>query len=85
MWLVHLVQLKKLFLKLSAYVELYLQQDWSLLPVPDFKLVAKSENDTAHLNFMVAAVLLTATHSGRNFQFENILDSIIPSNLRKDI
>lgn len=85
MWLVNLVQLKKLFLKLSSYVELYLKQDWSLLPVPDFKLVAKSEEVTAHLNFMVAAVLLTATHSGRNRDFEGILDSVIPSDLRGNI
>lgn len=85
LWLVNLVQLKKLFLKLSSYVELYLKQDWSLLPVPDFKLVAKSEDVTAHLNFMVAAVLLTATHSGRNREFEGILESVIPSDLRMKI
>lgn len=85
MWLVHLVQLKKLFLKLSAYVELYLKQDWSLLPVPDFKLVARSEETTSHLNFMVATVLLTATHSGKNVEYEKILEFAIPSSLRKDI
>ena len=85
LWLVHLVQLKKLFLKLSAYVELYLKQDWSLLPVPDFKLVAKSDEITSHLNFMVAAVLLTATHSGKNLEYEKILEFLIPSSLRKEI
>ena len=85
MWLVHLVQLKKLFLKLSAYVELYLQQDWSLLPIPDFKLVARSDESTSHLNFMVAAVLLTATHSGKNLEYEKILETVIPSSFRKDI
>jgi hypothetical protein len=85
LWLVHLVQLKKLFLKLSAYVELYLKQDWSLLPVPDFKLVARSDLVTGHLNFMVAAVLLTATHSGKNLEFERILELVIPTGLRKDI
>ena len=85
LWLVHLVQLKKLFLKLSAYVELYLKQDWSLLPVPDFKLVARSDHITSHLNFMVAAVLLTATHSGKNLEFERILELVIPSGLRKNI
>lgn len=85
LWLVHLVQLKKLFLKLSAYVELYLKQDWSLLPVPDFKLVARSEETTSHLNFMVATVLLTATHSGKNVEYEKILEFAIPSSLRKDI
>lgn len=85
LWLVHLVQAKKLFLKLSAYVELYLKQDWSLLPVPDFKLVARSESWTSHLNFMVAAVLLTATHSGTNPEFIRILDLVIPSAVRNDI
>lgn len=85
LWLVHLVQLKKLFLKLSAYVELYLKQDWSLLPVPDFKLVARSEEITSHLNFMVAAVLLTATHSGKNLEYEKILELVIPSGLRREI
>lgn len=85
LWLVHLVQLKKLFLKLSAYVELYLKQDWSLLPVPDFKLVARSDEETSHLNFMVSAVLLTATHSGKNLEFEKILEFVIPTGLRKDI
>ena len=85
LWLVHLVQSKKLFLKLSAYVELYLKQDWSLLPVPDFKLVAKSDEITSHLNFMVAAVLLTATHSGKNLEYEKILELVIPTSLRKEI
>ena len=85
LWLVHLVQLKKLFLKLSAYVELYLKQDWSLLPVPDFKLVARSEEITSHLNFMVAAVLLTATHCGKNLEYEKILELVVPTSLRKDI
>lgn len=85
LWLVNLVQLKKLFLKLSAYVELYLKQDWSLLPVPDFKLVARSEEETSHLNFMVAAVLLTATHSGRNLEYQKILEFSIPSSIRRDI
>ena len=79
------MQLKKLFLKLSAYVELYLKQDWSLLPVPDFKLVARSENWTSHLNFMVAAVLLTATHSGTNTEYVKILEFVIPSSVRNDI
>lgn len=63
----HLVQLKKLFLKLSAFVELYLRQDWSLLPVPDFRTIAKGEvGDAAalgQLNFVVAAVLVTVLHS----------------------
>lgn len=72
-------------MKLSAYVELYLKQDWSLLPVPDFKLVARSDEITSHLNFMVAAVLLTASHSGKNVEFERILELVIPSSLRKDI
>lgn len=85
LWLVHLVQLKKLFLKLSSYVELYLKQDWSLLPVPDFKLVSRSDLVTGHLNFMVAAVLLTATHSGKNLEYERILELVIPTGLRKDI
>ena len=80
-----MVQLKKLFLKLSAYVELFLKQDWSLLPVPDFKLVAKSDEITSHLNFMVAAVLLTATHSGKNLEYERILELVIPTALRKEI
>lgn len=66
LWLVNLVQLKKLFLKLSSFVELHLKQDWSLMPVPDFKAVAQTTTDSAHLNFVVAAVLMTATHSGRS-------------------
>ena len=34
---------------------------------------------------MVSAVLLTATHSGKNVEYENILELVIPSSLRKDI
>jgi len=67
LWLVHLVQLKKLFLKLSSFVELYLRQDWSLLPVPDFRSIAKGEvaepSTLGQLNFVVAAVLVTILHS----------------------
>lgn len=77
LWLVHLVQLKKLFLKLSSFVELFLHQDWSLLPVPDFKAVAKADvNDpsNAHLNFIVAAVLLTASHSRRNGELLRVFE-----------
>lgn len=85
LWLVHLVQLKKLFLKLSAFVELHLQQDWSLLPVPDFRMVARSETNTGHLNFIVAAVLLTATHSGKHGACQDILTAALSPSIRHAI
>lgn len=83
LWFLHLVQLKKLFLKLSSYVELFLHQDWSLLPVPDFKAVAQeASKESAHLNFIVAAVLLTSTHSGRSSRLLTVFNSFTGSQRR---
>ena len=76
LWLINLVQLKKLFLKLSSFVELRLKQDWSLLPLPDFKAVAQGAQESSHLNFVVAAVVVTATHSGRSRKLLEVFERI---------